>query len=148
LALDERRVVLAQAKDMVNQDQKKSERRASLSTKFFSWVSDKSSRLLSKGDQDGDAASVDNNEDKQKSPIFIERLMTWYARALMKPKVRNSIIFFCLALFGVCVYGTTQLRQSFSPQDYVPSDSYIQGFFNNREYCLVSLPQYETTYAS
>lgn len=128
-------MVLAQAKEMVKKEASPQEPEASLFSNLYSCLSDAISRILPRKRHREDGSSSDEADSEEKaSPIFIERLMSWYARTLLKPKVRAFVIVFCLVLFGVCVYGTTQLRQQFSPRDYVPSDSYIQGFFRSRKY--------------
>ena len=100
---------------------------------LYSWASDACSGLFRRGETQADSESSSDEEisEAESSPIFVERFMAWYARMLMRPKVRNAVILFCLALFGVCLYGTSQLSQKFDPQDYVPDDSFIQGFFDS-----------------
>lgn len=147
LSLDERRVVFAQAKAMVKKEQEKNQpsQQKSVCANFYSWSSDGWTRLFRRDTSD-DESSSNGDSTVESSAVFVERFMTWYARTLLKPRVRNSVIVFCLLLFGVCIYNTTQLTQKFDPQDYVPDDSYTQGFFDKctfassfHGYCTYSL---------
>lgn len=146
LTLDERRVVLAQAKAQVKNSRADSEpeqERTSFTSICSgslawlcslcsnSWVTDAYSRMFPREDSEEQSGPKSKEGDSNPSPIFVERFMSWYARTLLKPRVRNTVLFLCVAMFGVCLYGTTQLTQKFDPQDYVPKDSFIQGFFTS-----------------
>ncbi|CAB9518964.1 Patched domain-containing protein 3 [Seminavis robusta] len=148
LTLDERRVVLAQAKAMVRQEHQEQQEQApsiqqgsrrscsAIVVPMYNTVKGWFGRRVPPNDDDDSDDSHCKHEDKSASNngkskrVFIERFMAWYARTLLKPPVRNSVIIFCTVLMLVCVYSTTQLRQKFDPQDYVPDDSFTQGFFD------------------
>jgi len=129
LVLDERRVTLAQAKAMVRQDQQGRESQPSTISKCCrGW-----NPLCRKQASSGDGEETDNDkpeQDEGENRVFIEKIMAWYARKLVTPPVRNSVLFLCTVLFAVCLYSTSQLEQKFEASDYVAKDSYVRGYLS------------------
>lgn len=71
----------------------------------------------------------DENANSEPSMSPSSRFMDAYADILFKPGVKAAVLVFFAALFGACVWGTTQLRQELDFIELVPSDSYVIGFF-------------------
>ncbi|KAK3894018.1 hypothetical protein Pcinc_002205 [Petrolisthes cinctipes] len=58
-----------------------------------------------------------------------------YARVLLLPLVRVIVLVVTALLFGVSVWGMTELRQEFDPVWFLPQDSYLFRYFEKqREY--------------
>jgi hypothetical protein len=59
-----------------------------------------------------------HQKDAGKSRHFSERLMIWYARQLMKPRVTILIILVFASYTAFCSYRMTLLTQEFNVEDY------------------------------
>ena len=75
---------------------------------------------------------TDNPDEK----LFTQRIMGWYAKQLLRPRVKQFVLALFSGLFVLCFYKTTQLRQAFDVADYVPADSYTKDFFPARKYMM------------
>jgi Patched family len=144
LTLDERRVLLAQARAILAQEQQEqaAPKRKQAAKGIKQVCKSMTDCIIRRSEEDGDegnnhSCGDDGGANRGSNKVFIEKFMAWYARTLMKPVVRNSVIICGLALMGLCIYSTFQLRQKFDPQDYVPDDSYIQGFFKKCESIVI-----------
>lgn len=65
----------------------------------------------------------------REAPIS-ERIMTWYAKQLLRPAVKIVVLVFFAALSAVCATSASGLRQEFNYIEILPSDSYALGFYD------------------
>jgi len=73
-------------------------------------------------------------EDKEETLHMSGRIMSWYADKLLVPWVKVAVIVAFTALFGLCIWSTTQLRLFFDFKGVLPSDSYVIEFFDSVQY--------------
>lgn len=62
-----------------------------------------------------------------------ERVMSWYARHLLRPWVKSFVVVVFLAYAGSCAYSTTLLTQHFDFAELLPADSYAKDFLYSIE---------------
>jgi hypothetical protein len=62
-----------------------------------------------------------------------ERVMSWYARHLLRPWAKASVLVVFLAYAGFCAYSTTLLKQHFDMAELLPADSYAKDFLHSIE---------------
>jgi Patched family len=62
-----------------------------------------------------------------------ERIMSWYARHLLRPWVKVSVLVVFFAYAGFCAYSTTLLTQHFDFADMLPAESYAKDFLSSIE---------------
>lgn len=61
--------------------------------------------------------------------------MSWYAKQLLRPRVKVLVAIFFTILFGFCASSAAKFEQAFSFTDVLPSDSYVTSFSNSgRQY--------------
>jgi len=68
----------------------------------------------------------ENQEDHHHLSV---RIMEWYAEQLLRPWVRIVVLLFFSILLGISVWSTFRLSQEFKPDDLVPNDSFVRGYF-------------------
>jgi Niemann-Pick C1 protein len=62
-----------------------------------------------------------------------DRVMLWYANKLLRPWVKALVLIVFAGLLGGLAYSATKFEESFNFKDVLPSDSYLQGYFNSIE---------------
>lgn len=70
--------------------------------------------------------------NEQQKPIQ-ERVMGWYAKQLLRPWVKVTVVITFVAYAAFCAYSTSQMTQEFDFADLLPADSYIKGFLYSME---------------
>jgi predicted RND superfamily exporter protein len=58
-----------------------------------------------------------------------DRVMTWYAKQLLRPVVKAVVIVIAAAVVAGSAYSTSKLKQEFKFTDVVPKGSYVSAFF-------------------
>ena len=76
-------------------------------------------------DDDIDVIQEEQYESEpQPKKLLADRVMTWYARQLMRPFVKVFVLVVFTCFFAFCVYRTTMLKQEFDIKDLFPKGSY------------------------
>ena len=60
-----------------------------------------------------------------------DRVMLWYASKLLRPWVKAAVLVVFAGLLGGLAYSATKFEEAFNFKEVLPSDSYLQGFFNS-----------------
>ena len=71
-------------------------------------------------------------------PIVQDRMITWYAKQILRPTVKAVVLVAFVAMFGICAWKTTLMKQEFHVEDYVPDDSFTKTFFASRKLYLLA----------
>ena len=86
---------------------------------------------------DTEQSESDSDEDgcprrlhKQSPSTISERLMTWYAKQLLRPGVKIIVLVAFAALSAACATSASGLKQEFNYIEILPSDSYALGFYD------------------
>lgn len=74
----------------------------------------------------------------------VDRFMVVYANFLLQPVVKVVILVVFAAIFGVCTWSTTQLKQEFTVDLVLPKGSYVGTFLDSLE-MYTSVGGFETT---
>ena len=81
------------------------------------------------------------DDEKTIPDPFQDRIMRWYANALMKKPVKIVVLVFFSLFFAANCYSASLMHQEFNVADYVPKDSYLKNVFDSLDqYCSVVRP--------
>ena len=66
-----------------------------------------------------DSSHIENDlerlqQDAEGKEFFMDRIMRWYAKQLLRPVVKVVVVIVFLACLGLNVYSTTKLEQQFN----------------------------------
>lgn len=76
--------------------------------------------------EDWDENATPVEEERIKSAQ--ERFMGWYARQLLRPRMKAIVLVLFLGYFSFCGYTTSLLTQEFDFSDLLPANSYVKDF--------------------
>ena len=88
--------------------------------------------------EQGSADEKNNNPDPEsysleakndKTQHLSSKAMSWYADKLLLPWVKAAVIVAFTILFGLGAWSATKLRVNFDFRSVLPSDSYVNGFY-------------------
>jgi Niemann-Pick C1 protein len=74
-----------------------------------------------------------NHDVEGHQDSMVDRLMVRYANVLMQPLVKGVVLVVFSAIFAVCAWSTTLLKQEFTIQLVLPQGSYVVTFLDSFE---------------
>ena len=108
---------------------------------------EESQRVNDNDDEEGEADQEQLQEPPQDkaihNPNFVDRFMGWYSETLLNPIIKGIVLIVFAALFAVCAYSSSKLRQEFEVTELLPRGSYVTSFLDAFDrYSSRALPIY------